>query len=180
MNFTELVERGAFLGEEFLIWLWMRGLTDGGTGLDEDQSACFIDDAVQLATEQGDVKELSLSKGNPAESVEAFEALSKGMRPVRAKVRLLSGDMEWTFVLNAADLSMSTFQLPFTGSLELQSRIVDRMFLLEEGVAHIERRFKSFLAFRTQNPIKLQKTIQSWLSQGLEEYSRNASVNTLC
>ena len=180
MNFVELIERGTFLGEEFLIWLWMRGLADGGTGIDEDQSACFIDDAVQLATEQGDVKELSLSKGNPAESREAFEALYKGMRPVRAKVRLLYGDMEWTFVLHAVDLSMSALQLPPTSSLELQSRIVDRMFLLEQGVAHIERRFKSFLTLRTQNPIELQKTIQSWLNQGLEEHSRNTSINTLC
>jgi hypothetical protein len=180
MNFVELVERGAFLGEEFLIWLWMRGLTDGGSGLDEDQSACFIDDAVQLVTEQGYVKELSLSKGNPAESREAFEALHKGMRPVKAKVRLISGDMEWTFVLNAINLSISALKLPLSSSQDVQSRILDRMLLLEQGMAYIESRFKYFLILRLQDPIELQKTIKSWLHQGLEEYSRNASADTSC
>ena len=113
MKPMELIEQGRFLGEEFLLWLWMRGLKEGGTsGLDGDHSACFVDDAVQLVTELGDVKELSLRKGNPAESREAFEALSRGMRPSKAKVRLLSGDMEWTFVLNAASLDTTAMKLP--------------------------------------------------------------------
>ena len=113
MKPMELLEQGRFLGEEFLLWLWMRGLTEGGTsGLEGDLSACFLDDSVQLVSERGDVKELSLRKGNPAESREAFEALSRGMRPTKAKVRLLSGDMEWTFVLNASTLDTSAMKLP--------------------------------------------------------------------
>ena len=45
MKPMELIEQGRFLGEEFLLWLWMRGLAEGGTsGLEGDQSACFVDD----------------------------------------------------------------------------------------------------------------------------------------
>ena len=36
----ELLEQGRFLGEEFALWLWMRGLTEGGTsGAEGDTSA---------------------------------------------------------------------------------------------------------------------------------------------
>jgi hypothetical protein len=164
----ELIEQGRFLGEEFILWLWMRGLTEGGTsGLAGDQSALFVDDSVQLATEHGDVKELSLRKGNPAESREAFEAISRGMRPNKAKVRLLSGDMEWTFVLNAATLDASTMKLPPTQAKDLQGRVADRLFLLEEGMGHLEHRFGAFLALRAQEPEALEEGLKAWVRQGL-------------
>ncbi|WP_005034964.1 hypothetical protein [Holophaga foetida] len=165
----ELIEQGRFLGEEFLLWLWMRGLTEGGTsGLAGDQSALFMDDSVQLATERGDVKELSLRKGNPAESREAFEALSRGMRPNKAKVRLLSGDMEWTFMLNAASLDVSTMKLPPTQAKDLQGRVADRLFLLEEGMGHLERRFGAFLTLRAQDSGSLEGDLRAWVTLGLE------------
>ena len=82
MKPLELMEQGRFLGEEFLLWLWMRSMTEGGaSGEEGDGSGCFVDDAIQLASERGEVKEISLRKGNPAESREAFESLSRGMRP---------------------------------------------------------------------------------------------------
>jgi len=164
----ELLEQGRFLGEEFVLWLWMRGLTEGGTsGLDGDLSACFVDDAVQLVTERGDVKELSMRKGNPAESREAFEALSRGMRPSKAKVRLLSGDMEWTFLLNAGTLDPSAMKLPPTQSKDPSGRVADRLFLLEEGISHLERRFAAFLELRTRDAEALQAALCDWVRGSL-------------
>lgn len=164
----ELMEQGRFLGEEFILWLWMRGLTEGGTsGLDGDQSACFLDDSVQLVTERGDVKELSLRKGNPAESREAFEALSRGMRPNKAKLRILSGDMEWTFTLNAASLDTGGLKLPPTQAKDPAGRVADRLFLLEEGMGHIERRFHAFLELRAQLTEELTHELKTWIQKGL-------------
>ena len=168
MKPLELIEQGRFLGEEFLLWLWMRGLQEGGTsGLEGDHSACFVDDAMQLVTERGDVKELSLRKGNPAESREAFEALSRGMRPAKSKIRLLSGDMEWTFTLGAAGLEISTLKLPPTQAKDPQGRVADRLFLLEEGTAHLERRFQAFLEGRAQDPDGMEAGLREWVRQGL-------------
>jgi recombination associated protein RdgC len=169
MKPLELIEQGRFLGEEFILWLWWRGLAEGGTsGLEGDTSACFVDDAVTLVTERGDVKALSLAKGNPAESREAFEALSRGFRPGKAKIRLLAGDMEWTFSLAPGDLQFQGLKLPPTQAKDMAGRFADRMFLIEEGLAHLDRRYAAFLALRAQDPQGLQDALQSWVRQGLD------------
>lgn len=164
----ELIEQGRFLGEEFILWLWMRGLEDGGaSGQEGDLSSCFVDDAVMLQSEQGEVKEISLRKGNPAESREAFEAISRGMRPSRAKLRILSGDMEWVFTLQAAGLDLSGLKLPPTASKDPVGRITDRLFLLEEGAGHLERRFNRFLHHRAADPGSMLGTMKTWIRSGL-------------
>ncbi len=171
MKPQEMLERGRFLGEEFILWLWMRGLTQGGeSGDPEDRSACFVDDSVQLVNERGDVKELALRKGNPAESREAFEALSRGMRPSRAKLRLLAGDLEWTFTLHAESLLAAGMKLPPSSSKDPAGRAADRLFLLEEGLAHLEKRFQAFLRERTGDAEALQDRLQDWLRAGLEDF----------
>ncbi|HEX9082231.1 MAG TPA: hypothetical protein VF768_08125 [Holophagaceae bacterium] len=164
----ELLEQGRFLGEEFLLWLWMQGQTDGGaSGVEGDGSACFVDDAIQLASERGEVKEISLRKGSPSESREAFEALSRGMRPSRMKLRILSGDMEWVFSLTAATLDMGTLKLPPSTGKAPQDRLHDRLYLLEEGAGHLERRLQRFLRLRAESADDLQEALKGWIRAGL-------------
>ncbi len=167
MKPLELMEQGRFLGEEFLLWIWMLSMTEGGaSGEEGDGSGCFVDDAIQLASERGEVKEISLRKGNPAESREAFESLGRGMRPVKMKLRLLSGDLEWVFMLNAATLDMGTLKLPPSTGKAPQERLHDRIFLLEEGAGHLERRLKRFLRLRTEDPEGLQDSLRQWVQAG--------------
>ncbi len=167
MKPLELMEQGRFLGEEFLLWLWLRSMTEGGaSGEDGDGSGCFVDDSIQLVSERGEVKEISLRKGNPAESREAFEALSRGMRPAKMKLRILSGDLEWVFTLNAATLDMGTLKLPPSTGKAPHERLHDRIFLLEEGAGHLERRLKRFLHARSEDPAGLQESMQAWVRAG--------------
>ncbi len=167
MKPLELMEQGRFLGEEFLLWLWMRSMTEGGaSGEDGDGSGCFVDDSIQLVSERGEVKEISLRKGNPSESREAFEALSRGMRPAKVKLRILSGDLEWVFTLNAATLDMGTLKLPPSTGKAPHERLHDRIFLLEEGAGHLERRLKGFLHARSQDSKSLQETMRAWVRAG--------------
>ena len=167
MKPLELMEQGRFLGEEFLLWLWMQSMTAGGaSGEDGDGSGCFVDDAIQLVSERGEVKEISLRKGNPSECREAFEALSRGMRPAKVKLRLLSGDLEWVFTLNAATLDMGTLKLPPSTGKAPHERLHDRIFLLEEGACHLERRLKLFLRSRSGDPEAMQEAMQAWVRAG--------------
>jgi hypothetical protein len=164
-----VIEKGRFLGEEFIVWLWMRGLNDGGvSGKKDDLSACFIDDDVTMTYEHGDVKEICLKRGNPQESREAFEALSRGMRPCKAKVRILDGDMEWVFMLGAANLELSALKVPPSDSKDIQGRLGDRLFGISECVKHIENRFAIFLAERVKDFPKMAEDVKGWISNVLE------------
>lgn len=168
MKPLELMEQGRFLGEEFAIWLWMQSLVEGGgSGADGDGSGCFLDDSVVLGSERGEVKEIALKKGNPAESREAFEALARGMRPVSAKVRLLSGDLEWVFTLKPVSLDLAGMKMPPSTGKAPHERLHDRLFLAEEAVGHMERRYGQFLDQRTTDPEGLTKAINEWIRCGL-------------
>lgn len=170
MKPLELMEQGRFLGEEFLLWLWMRSMTEGGaSGGEGDGSGLFLDDQIQLATERGEVKQISLAKGNPSECREAFEALSRGMRPVKLKVRILSGDLEWVATLDAAQLRLSALKMPPSTGKAPHERLHDRIFLLEEGHGHLDRRFKQFLAERVDDAGEaLAQALLAWVRAGLE------------
>jgi len=169
MKPLELMEQGRFLGEEFILWLWHRGQVDGGvSGSEGDSSACFLEDSIVLNTERGDVKQISLQKGNPSESREAYEALARGMRPSRTKLRILSGDLEWVFTLDSASMVLRSLKLPPTTAKEPQGLLQDRAFLIEEGYGHLDRRLGNFLAARQQDPEGLQETFREWIRAGLQ------------
>lgn len=169
MTNTETLACGRALGEEFLTWLWMRGNRDGGTsGHDGDETAVFLDGSVTLASETGDVQNLALSKGNPAESRAAFEALSRGMRPTKGKIRILDGDMEWVCLITSDTLDTGSMKLPKTDTREPTGRMADRLFLIEQGLSHLERRYGRFLRIRDEGQDSLEEEIQDWIRSGLE------------
>lgn len=153
----------------YMLWLWKRGLEDGGmSGVDGDQSACFVEDRVSLASESGDVKAITLSKGNPAESLPAFEALARGMSPVSLRIRVLSGDMEWTATLGA-DLILRSVKLPPSQAKDPMGRLADRRFLIDELLAHMDRRLGQFVQAYAADGADLQADLQAWIQRHGED-----------
>jgi hypothetical protein len=75
--------------------------------------------------------------------------------------------MEWTFLLNAGTLDPSAMKLPPTQSKDPAGRVADRLFLLEEGISHLERRFTAFLELRTRDAEGLEATLCDWVRGSL-------------
>jgi hypothetical protein len=42
------------------------------------------------------------------------------------------------------------------------------LFLLEEGLTHLEQRFTRFLELRTEDPSALEEQLKDWVRQGLK------------
>jgi hypothetical protein len=167
LSAVELIEQGNFIGQEFLVWLWMRALNEGGTsGLDDDESACFIQSSLAFVGDTGELKK-STFNGNPAESQEAFESLARGMRPSKAKLKIMAGDLEWSFTLSTHTLDISGLKLPpSTAKGEEMDRLQDRIFLLEECMTHLNRRYAVFLERRTTDPDGLKAELDEWIAKG--------------
>lgn len=91
----------AFLGEEFLTWLWFRSERGLSTFVlpDRTEVAISLDDFLCIGGGE-DETEQTLRKGLPTRSHEATAALSTGKRLVKSRLVLAQGGDEWMLTLD--------------------------------------------------------------------------------
>jgi hypothetical protein len=152
----------AFLGREFLVWLWHRALEEGGGGPEGDDSCLLVDNMIQFTSESGDIQDASLKKGTPAESPAAFRALLAGMLPVKMRVLLKEGDSEFFFVINSTTLDLGGVKLPPIEGDSQADVAMQRLDAMDMLVDKFEGRFKTFLDERLEDPDALAETITAW------------------
>ena len=138
----------AFLGEEFLTWLWFRLETDGGDfELAGGRSASVsLDDFLAFAPGDDDETEQTLRKGLPSRSAEARAALRHGRRVRRMKLIVALGDREWSLTIEGPTLDLHGVRLPpdpeDAGSREeLAAERAAAFFEIRGVVAALYRRF---------------------------------------
>ncbi len=104
----------AFLGEEFLTWLWYRLESEGGEfDLGSGRVVGIaLDDYIVFAARDDDETEQTLRKGVPTRSAEARSGLRSGHRLKKAKLTLAMGDLVWTFTLDASAMGLRSIKLP--------------------------------------------------------------------
>jgi len=104
----------AFLGEEFLTWLWFRLDTAGGDfDLGEGRSvAVAIDDFLAFAPRDDDETEQTLRKGLPTHSQEARAALRNGRRLRKAKLIVAEGPLQYGVTLDGTTMGLTGIKLP--------------------------------------------------------------------
>ncbi|MEZ5964356.1 MAG: hypothetical protein R3F56_10965 [Planctomycetota bacterium] len=134
----------AFLGEEFLTWLWYRLETVGGDfDIGEGRHvAVAMDDFLAFAPRDDDETEQTLRKGTPTHSQEARAALRNGRRLRKAKLVVAEGPMQFGATLDGTTMCLSGIKLP-DDSEDCESardRNVERaagFFLVHELVGHL-------------------------------------------
>ncbi|MCA8970155.1 MAG: hypothetical protein KDC95_10240 [Planctomycetes bacterium] len=91
----------AFLGEEFLTWLWYRSETGRATFTlrDRTEVGVSLDDFLCIGGSE-DETEQTLRRGLPTRSSEATAALASGKRLVKARLILAAQHDEWTLTLD--------------------------------------------------------------------------------
>ena len=138
----------AFLGEEFLTWLWFRIETEGGEfdlGRDRHIGVTF-DDFIAFAPLENDETEQTLKKGSPSRCAEASAALRNGRRLTRARLVLAQGDLMWSVVVDGPTLNLLSARLPDDDpeAESAEERSLDRIAnfaTLQEYVAALYRIF---------------------------------------
>lgn len=104
----------AFLGEEFLTWLWYRIDTKGGDFElpGRHHVGVVLDDFLAFAPRDQDETEQTLKKGLPTHSAEAATALRNGRRLRRAKLILAEGQATWTVTVDGPTLNLLSVKVP--------------------------------------------------------------------
>lgn len=167
MALLENIHHTAFLGAEFLTWLWYRSEQDPEMhlGNEIEPFEVYFDDRLLVGSPMINAQENLFKGGHPTSSLEAKTALRLGKFAHEAKVRITRQSQEWSFTLRAAQLMPSGIKLPAVLAREDEDRFYERMFLLESLDAMLKALFSCFLQRRlapTWTTIDLP-ALQAWV-----------------
>jgi len=162
---AELIGQKAFLGREFLTWLWYRSEEDPRIELTSGKS-CEVEFGEQLMLEAGygDARSSLLRGESPAASPEAAAALIQGKKVRRARVKLNHDGTEFAATLDGDSLAISSLKMPAAGKLPFDEVIQLRLEYASEFDAVVESLFLYFLEIRlNEEQWKAElKTIHKW------------------
>ena len=168
MDLLDRMHKVAFLGPEFLTWLWFRSETGSGEfQLDPEWGdfELWFEDKLVVGSVVVNAQENLFKGGHPAASLEARTALKLGKFATDAKLRIVRGAQEWMFGLKATDLVPSGIKLPAVLSKEDDDRFYERMFLVEQLDTMIKGLFGLFLKLRVSPAWAGElATIQRWIA----------------
>lgn len=170
MDLIEKINRTAFLGSEFLTYLWyMSETTDSHYKIDDESDPfdIYFDDRLTVGGAQVNAQENLFRGGHPTSSLEAHAALRLGKLATEARVRLVRGAQEWAFVLKSADLAISALQVPAVLSKNDEDRFYERMYLAEELEKMLNHIYRNFLEAKLSDKwtSELLPEIKAWVGK---------------
>jgi hypothetical protein len=154
MDIINRINSTRYLGREFLTWLWYRSALQNGvfeiSGAEGPLEVWF--DAKLTLDAQGDIKESNVIKAeNPTETSEAHAALINGKLVSDARLRVVSGQKQWTLSIKADTLGIGSVKIPALLSREDDDQLYERFMLIEEIEDSVDLLFQQFMALRLED-----------------------------
>ena len=171
MDLFEKIERSAFLGAEFITWLWFRAEEGGGDfELPGELGTVklLFTDKLTMRSEALDEQRDSFTGGCPTESAEARTALKVGKLVDSARIAVAQGDQLWSFTLRTEPLMLSQIKLPEVLSEESEEAFLERMYLTEQLEERYHGLLTLFLRCRLSGRWEAEElpAIRAWIQQG--------------
>ena len=135
MDLFDKIERSAFLGAEFITWLWFQvEENEGDFELPREIGSVKVAfaDKLQLRGSALDEQRDIFTGGNPTESIEAKVALQVGKLVESARLYVIKNNQIWSCTLSAAPLRLSMIKLPELLAEEQDESFQERMYLTEQ------------------------------------------------
>lgn len=156
----------AFLGREFLTWLWFRtesqkhNIEIPGHG----KFKLYLDDKLVLSATSGSVFESALKGGTPGHADEAHLALKNGKMVHEAKFILQDGKRQWSWSMKSDDLSLRAVRLPPVVDPEPGAFIAQRMMFTQTLIDVVDTLFKKYMNLRLSNQFSNEtQAMTNWL-----------------
>ena len=155
MDLSVAYHRYIFLGQEFLTWLWFAMDRKGSElreVLDESRESLEIGSRVILENRSQGTFEVISIKGHDADLEEGFIALRKGALISEIHLVYREEELEYQFSLKGESLNIHNLRISVKAEAEepqeLDSVILERIFLLEKIPGLTDRLFSHFLHLR--------------------------------
>jgi len=169
MGLLEQIARGAFLGEEFLTWLWYLSETAREPIAIPRVGACQIvlGQEMILGDEGGNAQTVVLRGDMPSASTEAREALASGKRLRRAKFYLTIEGVQWGCTIVGTTLAISGLRVPSAAGADFDTHCLSRLGTIEQLHRTVQWLFEQFLE-RRLDPNRWQtetRAVGKWVTE---------------
>lgn len=171
MQVIEKAVNYGFLGREFLVWLWFRSQkNEGRFSLGEaGQAELWFDGRVVLQKDEGAEKVICLGDGTNLR--EARFALTVYKSITEAMLKLVIGDDEWSFILDATWMNYKSFKTPGVEQdteNDPEGLFYEKFHLIEKALSAMEAIYTSFVKVRLSPEWKEKElpALLQWISEG--------------
>lgn len=158
MDFLDIVREKAFLGREFLTWLWFKSEQTGGMieipGKKDVIELIFLD-KMTLDLLDSETPQSVAIKGEHSQLREGLAALKEGKKIEEARISIKWKANDFSLVLKGTWFLFGSFKTPpilpqgETDEEEgPEARFLEKAYLVEEGMAAIDELFEYFLQVR--------------------------------
>jgi hypothetical protein len=179
MDFLDILREKAFLGREFLTWLWFKcDQADGRIEMPGNRVyEVFFLDRMTLDMSDVDTPQTVTLKGGHSELREGLAALKEGKKIEEARISVRAGDNEFTMVLKGTWFSLGAFRTPPilpTAEADpeegMEAAFLEKIALIEEGVEIVDKLFEFFLNMRLSDEWDARElpAMRRWIASGLE------------
>ncbi|NQU43695.1 hypothetical protein HQ520_10440 [bacterium] len=168
MAVLEMIQQKAFLGTEFVTWLWYRSEQEDNT-LTVNGSLCemhFEKDLV-LTGEAGEALASTFKGDAPSLAPEAAAALLAGKKVRRARVTLAQDNVAWELTLNGETFDWGSLKIDTPPSLPFEESVPIRLNALQDFHNLFAALFEIFLDLRL-DPTKWKpelKAMRKWVGK---------------
>jgi hypothetical protein len=165
-------DKYAFLGREFLTWLWFEAERGHGAVKTPTFGDVKVEFGQRLVLESGgNVREGSTVQADaPALAEESRVALRTGKKVSKAKIVLEAGERTFSVGLDAETLTLAPVKLPAVLATGDAPRLDDRLQLLDELEAIVDELYVRFVQVRADakswGPVR--DAMRDWVANGGE------------
>lgn len=157
MDFLDILREKAFLGREFLTWLWFKSDVSGGNVQIPGKKTVEVIFLDRMTLDMSDVEtpQTVALKGEHSELREGLAALKEGKKIEEARISLRASDNDYTMLLKATWFSFGSFRTPpiLPGSEAdpgegVEGKFLEKAYLIEEGMDLVDLLFEYFIKLR--------------------------------
>ena len=141
----------AYLGSEFLLWLFWKSAAEETLSLHNlglGEIAVSIEETITLVSIMGDGYCETIKSQEISALPSVKESIKIGRLPESSKVKITSGELEWSFTVNATPFKISAVKLPITGEKNENEMISIRLISMTKLELVLKALFNTFLLER--------------------------------
>jgi len=174
MDFLDILNDKAFLGREFLTWLWFK--SDQSAGRIEIPGKKVVEvlflDRMTLDLSDVETPQTVALKGEYSELREGLAALKEGKKIEEARVSVRVADNDFTMLLKATWFSFGSLRtppiLPASEADEeepIEGAFLEKVSLIEESMEIVDSLFEYFLKLRASDRWETEElpALRSWV-----------------